>query len=415
MDYYLQSVRTGETIALDPRRTLIGSAGHAAVRTAGDTPYLAAAVVRYPHGWVLHGLSDDPGVTLNRRPLRAAEQVAVAKGSLLAVGKDRFSFVTPHTGPPPDPAPDDPPPVCSAYIRNPDGMEECRAVDHDLLFGRLPYCHVQLGDTRLSRLAALLASHAGEWYAHTLSEKPIGRNRKRVTDFTRVEDGDELLIGPLVVRVEIRAAPGGPTPTDAPESTDDGLLAGPAAGPDLAALQAAGLRLEQWLKAHPPAAAPQGGGGLAKWLGTQRNRLARFWYDTPETTAARGLRTAGKTDEAFAVLDRAIRARPDSPELLRELYRLYEAVGLTDLCYRPLRVVEQLSEVRAAPDPWVLETLARLCERLGPHRAGMFDRAVAYWNKLEAATGVAHARERTAVMAKRALRDGGFARDGDGA
>jgi hypothetical protein len=412
MDFYLQNLRTGETVPLDPRRTLIGSADHAAVRTAADTPYLAAAAVRYPHGWALHGLSDDPGVTFDRRPLRAAEQVALAKGSLLAVGGERVRFITPHAGPPPAPAPADPPPACSAYIRSPDGMEEYRAVDHDLLFGRLPCCHVQLSDARLSRLAGLLATHGGGWYAHTLSEKPIGRNRKRVTDFTRVEDGDELQIGPLVVRVEIRDAAAGPPPTDAPAGTDDGLLVVPAGGPDLAALHAAGLQLEQWLKAHPPAEAPRRG-GIGGWLGAQRDRLARFWYDTPETTTARALRTAGKVDEAFAVLDRAIRARPASPELLRELYRLYEAVGLTDLCYGPLRAVEKLGEARGTPDPWVLEALARVCERLGPRRAGMFDRAVAYWTKLEAATGVCRDRERTAVLAVRALRDGGFTPGGD--
>ncbi len=113
------------------------------------------------------------------------------------------------------------------------------------------------------------------------------------------------------------------------------------------------------------------------------------------------------------MLDRAIRARPDSPGLLRELYRLYEAVGLTDLCYGPLRQAEKLSEAGTAPDPWVLEALARLCERLGPARAGMFDRAIAYWTKLEAATGVSYDRERTALLARRALRDGGFGRGGD--
>jgi hypothetical protein len=38
MDYYLQNLRTGETTPLDRRRTLIGSADHAAVRTADDNP-----------------------------------------------------------------------------------------------------------------------------------------------------------------------------------------------------------------------------------------------------------------------------------------------------------------------------------------------------------------------------------------
>jgi hypothetical protein len=38
----------------------------------------------------------------------------------------------------------------------------------------------------------------------------------------------------------------------------------------------------------------------------------------------------------------------------------------------------------------------------------MFDRAVAYLNKLEAATGVSKHRERADVMARRALRDNGM-------
>src|SRR5581483_997301 len=125
----------------------------------------------------------------------------------------------------------------------------------------------------------------------------------------------------------------------------------------------------------------------------------RFWRDTPETTAARGLRAAGRFADAFAILDRAVRARPDSPELLRELYRLYDAAGLTDLCYRPLRQIEKLAAARGVPDPWVLETLARVCERLGRRDSAMFDRALGYWTKLEAATGVSYARERAAAMA----------------
>jgi hypothetical protein len=90
------------------------------------------------------------------------------------------------------------------------------------------------------------------------------------------------------------------------------------------------------------------------------------------------------------------------------LYRLYEGVGLLDLCYRPLRQIHKLATARGAPDTWALETLARLCERLGQERPDMLDRAVGYWKKLEAATGVSYARERTAAMARRALRDGGF-------
>lgn len=427
-DFHLQSVRTGETIKLPPERALIGTADHANVRME-DGPYLAALAVRYPTGWVVFGLAEE-GVTYNRQPLGPGQRVVPKRGDLFIVGGERYTFVSPRSAAEEPPA--DPPP-CFAYIRNPDGMEECRAVDHDLLFGRLAFCHVQLADTRLSRYGALLAAHGGAWYIHTLSKKPLGRNRKPVTTYARVEDGDELLIGPLVVRIEIRggsgeraALPGaagadpnadaGPAPAPAyagaaefGEATDDGSgSADPTAGPNLHALRSGAEQLERWLKGHnPPAAAPKS--GLGGWLGAQRDKLRRFWLDTPETTAARGLRTAGRFDEAFAVLDRAVRARPDGPELLRELYRLYEAAGLFDLCYRPLRQIEKLAEARGAPDPWVLEALARLCERLSAGQPAMTDRAIAYWNKLEAATGASTHRQRADVMARRAMREGGYA------
>jgi hypothetical protein len=125
---------------------------------------------------------------------------------------------------------------------------------------------------------------------------------------------------------------------------------------------------------------------------------------------ARVLRTTGRPDEAFTVLNRALRARPDSPNLLRELYRLYDAVGLHDLCFRPLRQIEKLANSRGGADTWVLETLARLCERLGKQRPGMFDRAISYWNKLERATGINYAREKAATMASRTLVESGFAK-----
>ena len=427
-DFHLQNVRTGETLKLPHERALIGTADHATVIAPEGGPYLAALVVRYPSGWACFGLSDDPAVTFNRQPLLPAQRVAPKRGDLLIIGDERWTFISPRSGAEPEPT-IDAPPSCFVYIRNPDGMEEVRAVDHDLLFGRLPFCHVQLADTRLSRLSAMLAAHDGVWYLHNLSKKALGRNRKAVHAIARVEDGDELLIGPLVVRVEIRggseekdallAAMKTPPPAgrgskgsmsgiDFGEVTDDGLTADPTAKTDLTALRDGAQQLERWLKHHEaPAAAPKG--GLGGWLGAQRDKLRRFWLDTPETTAARGLRSAGKFDEAFAVLDRAIRARPDGPELLRELYRLYEAVGLFDLCYRPLRQIEKLAEARGAPDAWVLETLARLCERLGVDRPEMADRAVAYWHKLEAATGTSYHRQRADVLARRALREGGYA------
>ena len=431
MDFHLQNVRTGEIVKLPPERALIGAAEHADVLT-DDSPYLAALAVRYPTGWALFGLSDE-GVRFNRRPLRAAQRVTPRKGDLLAIGESRFTFLAPNTAPDDESEAEEEgaPPDCFAYITNPDGMEECRAVDHDLLFGRLEGCHVQLSDTRLSRLGALLASHAGTWYIHTLSKKALGRNRKAVNHFARVADGDELLIGPLVVRIEIRppTAERAALPaltgsrerpplsessilTDLPASTDGlGGAPDPGSSLDILALHARGQQLENWLKKQPlPVQEPKS--GLGGWLGAQRDRLRRFWLDTPETTSARSLRTAGRLDDAFTVLDRAIRTRPDGPELLRELYRLYEAVALLDLCYRPLRQIEKLAQARGTSDPWVFETLARLCERLGRERPEMYDRAIGYWNKLESATGQSCNHQKNDVMARRALHEGGYAGGG---
>ena len=125
------------------------------------------------------------------------------------------------------------------------------------------------------------------------------------------------------------------------------------------------------------------------------------------------MRSAGRVNEAFALLERAIRTRPDGPELLRELYRLYDAIGFTDLCYRPLRHIEKLAQARGTPDTWVLETLARHCERMGREKPSMIDRAIHYWNKLEAATGVSYSRQRTDALALRALHEGGYASASD--
>jgi hypothetical protein len=409
MDYHLQNLGTGDATTLDPERTLIGSADHATVRTGEDSPYLAALAVCYPAGWVVHGLSDDPNVRFNREPLRVPRQVTPRPGDLLDVGEERFRFVPVGGGPAGPQPPTDPPPACYAYIINPDGMEECRVIDHDLLIGRLSVCHVRLPDKRLSRLTALLASYAGAWYVHNLSRSPIvARNRELVSGFAALEDGDELLIGPLTVRIELGTStgesaarpPAGSTPV--PDYADDAV-----GTTDLAEFRSAAVKLDRWLKGQEPAPAPRE--GLGGWLGAQKAKLSRFWYDTPETTHARGLRTAGRFADAFGILDRAVRARPDGPELLRELYRLHDAAGLHDMCYRPLRQIEKLAEARGAPDPWVLEELAKLCERLGKSDPAMFDRAMRYWDKLEAATGVSYARERAAAMATRALRDGGFA------
>jgi hypothetical protein len=430
MDYHLQNLRTGETHSLNPNRTLIGLADHADVPTSDHGSYLAALIVRYPSGWIIHGLSDNPAAKFNGEPLTIGRQISPRFGDVIEVGEDHFKFMSPRGTAPLAALTDSPPPSCFLYVRGQDGQEECRAVDHNVLFGRLSVCHVRFRDTRLSRVAALLASHDGIWYIHALSKGPIGRNRRAVTGFAPVEDGDELQIGPLMVRVEIRPATeeeskpaAGFESAEEPEHDSTKVEAATTDGAghtvespleleseikvNLAALKAAGLRLDHWLRDQTPTP-PPAAHGISGWIGAQKLKLNRFWYDTPEATAARGLRSAEKYEEAFALLDRAIRARSDSPELLRELYRLYDAVGLLDLGYRPLRVIEKLASTRGGPDAWVLETMARLCERLGGQRAGMSDRAIGYWSKLEKATGVSYAKERDAIRATRALQEGGY-------
>lgn len=442
MDYHLQNLRTGETVKVDPDGTLIGSADYANIQTAEDSPYLVALLVRYPNdAWAIFGLSDDQTVTFNRRPLQLGQRVLLNKGALLTVGEERFGFRSPQSGP--EDAPHEEPdsrPVCFAYVTYPDGKEECRTVDHDLLFGRLEFCHIQFADPRLSRLNALLAFAGGEWYIHNLTKKVIGRNRKPVESFARITDGDILHIGPLVVRVELRpsqadtttppargqasdtvnirrpalaSAGAVATPTDdADDATDDGTGEKPAA-PNLGALREHAQRLDEWLKSHPPRPSSDAKGALGAWIEAQRNRLKRFWLDTPETTSARSLRSAGRLEEAFTVLERAIRARYDSPDLLRELYRLYDSIGFHDLCYRPLRQIEKIAEVRGDADEWVLETLANLCEKLGRSNPSMFDRALHYWTKVERATSTSRAREKANVLARRAIHEGGYAGTAD--
>lgn len=404
MDYLLHNSQTGDARLLDPPWATVGSAPYVTLRTA-DGPHLAALVVRYPAGWVVHGLSDDPGVLLNRTPLGVNARATPWPGDELVVGQERLRFVSAAGKPEPPRVAADPPP-CFAYVRYPDGMEECRAVDHDLLFGRRSICHVHLNDKRLSRLSALLASHAGKWYLHALAQCPVSCNGDTVEGFTPIDDGDELRVGPLVVRVELRV-PQTPAQAESQDSYDTEI--GPATDDGIEPpFQAAALALDNWLRRVSPATTTPPPSGLSRWFGAQRNKLQRFWYDTPDATAARAMRSAGKVAEAFALLDKAIRARPDSPQLLRELYRLYDSQGMTDLCYRPLRQIEKLADGQGGSDAWVLEALARVCERLADQNPGMLDRAVTYWNKVEAATGVSRARERSTLLASRALRANGF-------
>ena len=435
MDYHLQNVRTGETHSLNPNRTLIGLADHADVHTSDAGSYLAALIVRYPSGWVIHGLSENPSAKINGVPLRVGLQITPRFGDLIEVGEDRFRFVSPRGPTSTGTITVSDPPSCFLYVRGQDDQEECRSVDHDVLFGRLAICHVRFHDTRLSRLAALLASRDGRWYVHALSKGPIGRNRRAVSGFAPLEDGDVLLIGPLTVRVELRAiseevekshAGYAASETHEHDSSQDesaatdgqtvetSLPPEPALTANLPAIKAAGLKLDNWLKDQTPTP-PPATHGISGWLGAQKLKLNRFWYDTPEATAARGLRAAEKYEESFALLDKAIRTHPNSPELLRELYRLYDALSLLDLAYRPLRTIEKLAVNRGGTDTWVLETMARLCERLSVERTGMFERAMGYWSKLEKATGVSYSRERDMARATKALREGGYSKSADDA
>ncbi len=100
-------------------------------------------------------------------------------------------------------------------------------------------------------------------------------------------------------------------------------------------------------------------------------------------------------------------------------YRLSDrqvmARAQTDLAYRPLRMIEKLAVTRGGVDTWVLETMARLCEKLSIERTGMFERAISYWSKLEKATGVSYSRERDMARATKALREGGYSKATDDA
>ena len=353
-------------------------------------------------------------MTYNRQPLGRAQRIIPKRGDLLIVGTERFTFIAPRSGA------DEPPTTDTARVlrvhpqprrdgRVPGGRSRpsVRPTGRSVTFN--------WPTPRLSRLSALLAAHDGAWYIHTLSKKPLGRNRKAVTTYARVEDGDELLIGPLVVRIEIRggSAEKAALPTGLPIRRSNIRRppalskAGPqSSGDGLRRIDrrrnrghrtrrrtrtwprciAGAQQLEKLVEEPEPARgrAEDRAGRLAR---AQRDKLRRFWLDTPETTAARSLRTAGEVRRGVRDPRPRHPRRPDGPELLRELYRLYEAAGLFDFCYRPLRHIEKLAEARGTPDPWVLETLARLCERLSVEQPAMADRAIAYWHKLEAATG----------------------------
>jgi tetratricopeptide (TPR) repeat protein len=327
--------------------------------------------------------------------------------------------------------------TCHITTRAADGMEEFRAVDHDLIFGRMAVCHVHYAYTTLSRMNALLACDRGDWWVFNLAKGPIAKgrpheSRTRIDKRALLETGDEITIGPLLVRFEIPAGavqdeppialaddppkksrryphPDDDPATELPSATFDTL-----APPDDEAgteedgtgrLRSAARKLDRWLKGQDPQPPDKGGWGILK-------KIADFWTDTPETTRARGLANSGQWNEAFEVLQKAIQARPDNPGLLRELYRLYKAAELGNLCYRPLRHIEKVMKARGKPDPWVLEELAKVCAALGPNDLSMFDRAMQYWTKLEAATKTSYSRQKQDTMGQRALFEGGFSSDG---
>ena len=315
--------------------------------------------------------------------------------------------------------------TCHINVRAADGMEEFRAVDHDLLFGRMAVCHVHYAYSTLSRMNALVACDEGDWWVFNLAKGPLARSRPgeartRIDRRAMLAHEDELAVGPLLVRFELLASAVqdqplafADEPRSAPETEDDQPSYSPVptfetpapeseTSPGLPSLHLSAMRLDHWLKAQDPQPPEKGGWGILK-------KLADFWTDTPETTRARGLANSGRLPESFEVLEKAIRARPENPGLLRELYRLYKAAEFGDLCYRPLRQIEKVMKARGKPDPWVLEELARVCTLLGATDVTMYDRAMNYWSKLEAATGASRSRENQDTRGRRALQEGGFA------
>ena len=433
----LTNMRSGESHAVDPERTLIGAADHADIRLEGDSAYLAALVVEYPSGWVVHSLTEDPPLTLNGKVVPVGTRVVPAHEDMLAVDGVRLQFdfdeeerqraqpaktkARVYT--------------CHITIRAADGMEEFRAVDHDLIFGRMAVCHVHYSYSTLSRMNALLACDRGDWWVFNLAKGPIARGkpsqpRDRIDRRAVLESGEEITVGPLLVRFEVPdnsehdepipfAHDTPPAPrkfapdpedralTEMPSATFDTLLGASSTTdqPGVGRLRVTGLKLDHWLKGQEPQPPEKAGWGILK-------KLADFWTDTPETTRARGLANSGQINEAFEVLEKAIRARPENPGLLRELYRLYKAAELNDLCYRPLRQIEKVMKARGKPDPWVLEELAKVCAALGPSDLSMFDRAMQYWTKLEAVTKASYSRQKQDTMGRRALFEGGFSSDG---
>ena len=125
-----------------------------------------------------------------------------------------------------------------------------------------------------------------------------------------------------------------------------------------------------------------------------------FWTESPDAVAARALRANKEFETAFSVLLARIDGGGVSPALLRELYHLYKATKLLDLCYRTLLQIERMTEISGTLDHWVLETLAGVCEELGTQHRSMFAVAIIYWSKLETLSGTSKAAEKAAVLVR---------------
>ena len=147
------------------------------------------------------------------------------------------------------------------------------------------------------------------------------------------------------------------------------------------------MKLLNWLDTRP-----------ASWIAEGEN--ASFWKECPEAITARALRTNEQYETVFSILATPLQNGREWPVLLRELYYLFQTTKSLNLCYRTLLRLEKLAEAAGSPDPWVLETLARVCAEMGTQHRAMFAVAYTYLTKLEAATGTSKEQEKAAILAQ---------------